>query len=38
MSDWLKDKVKGFFTFWKTRPITMGCYGAGCFALGFLFF
>lgn len=32
----MKEKIKGFFTFFKERPVTMGCYGVACFALGAL--
>lgn len=34
----MPDFIKRFFAFFKERPLTMGCYGAACFALGVFLF
>lgn len=34
----MPEPIKDFFTFFKTRPITLGCFGLGCFLVGALFF
>jgi len=34
----MPESFKAFFQFFKTRPLTLTCFGAACFALGaFLF-
>lgn len=34
----MPDNVKAFFQFFKTRPLTLGCYGLACFLIGAAFF
>lgn len=34
----MSEAIKAFFQFFKTRPITLGCYGAACFLLGAVIF
>jgi len=34
----MPEPVKEFFTFFKTRPVTLSLFGFACFALGALIF